>query len=566
MFRSKVKIIRVAFCWILLGSLNLAAKIDIKQSEKDLEIRNGKLALNITKGGELILSYQLNGNLQRAVTLGVVRKEATTAIVHAFKLGIVSPAQAVIEVEYASADNTSVTVAYTIKDSFEYIEAESDFAQGKAGVSAVMKSEVMILPDFLAESIIFYPETAPSTSMRIPADNHLLVNLLDSGNAMLALLWESPKLKISETRKDSLFDSVTLSSDARTRFWIGILATRDIWHKAAEKINSDSFTALNWTPPFPAEWKLATFQDKGFHTDIPTCESWVLIQKGNRGIGSGIAIVNTSAWISWASGLGSFVYPCYLQDNKTFVKYPVLQLEQKTVFNTIPVLICALNGSNNTPSGVTMPKNALKILLSPEINKSIEAIVLKDKYQATCGITEKVEKIFYRNEATKEKNQIKRDFDNMNMFVLTIRERIEEYALWQRKMLEKQNRSIPQLHPAIEKELAQIALAYVKVKDNMKTPAYCKILTENIIALIDANLSDEEKEERCKQLGRQIRTIGGAQDGLLAKYRCIVKACRQYATIKLMTSSNPAEKELLENFRHETGLILNNRTGFMEGK
>ncbi|MFA6568715.1 MAG: hypothetical protein WCS96_10925, partial [Victivallales bacterium] len=255
-----------------------------------------------------------------------------------------------------------------------------------------------------------------------------------------------------------------------------------------------------------------------------------------------------------------------------FAKKTLFNMNKMPVFGDSPCLIYALNGNDKTPSGVTMPKNALGKMLSKETNNSIEAMSSpKNRYPATCGITAKVEKIFYRSESVRGKNQIISDFDKMNMFVLTIRERIEEYVSWQQKMqkmLEEQKQADPQLGPVIselEKELAQIPWAYAKAKDNMKTPPYCTTLTEKTIALIDANLSDEEKEEQCKLLGRQIRTIGGTQDSLLGVDRSTVKACRQYATMKLMTSSDAAEKELLKNFRHETGLILNSRFG-MEGK
>ena len=290
----------------------------------------------------------------------------------------------------------------------------------------------------------------------------------------------------------------------------------------------------------------------------------------------GSGIIKPSIWQAWAAGLGTFIYPCYLQNGKAFAKKPFLSNMNKEyrspVIGDSPFLIYSVNGNEKTPSGVTMPKNALFKMLSKEMVKSIEAVrSAKDIYPATCDITAKVEKIFYRSESVKEKNQIVKDFDRMNLFVLATRERIEEYVSWQermRKMLEEQARIEPQFKQAtdeLEKELVQIPQAYAKVKDRIKTPQYCKELTEKTIALIDSTLSDEDKEEQCKQLGREIRIIGGGQDSLLGIYRIIVKACRQYTTVKLMTSSNAAEIELLKNFRHETGLLLNDRL-VMEGR
>ncbi len=579
---KKIPIIHVVISGLLIiGGLNLSAAVAVKQSEENLEIQNGKIVLNIAKEKQqTVLSYMLGGHLCRAVSLNAFQKD-NAASVNSFEIVKDTPALVAVKVRYGFADGLTVAVTYSVKDDFEYIEVESDFAQGKISISAAIKSEAMLIPDFLADSIVQYPAATAVSKFNIPSDNFILVNMIDGGDAMLALLWDSPQLGISESQSAKCFDSMSLSACVKSKFLLGIVAAKGGWYKTVEKLNYDEFAELNWRPPFSAEWKMTTFFNKGFHTDKSTCESWNFAQRvpkesklswiamGNEGIG----ITQPSAWQAWASGLGGFIYPCYFRDGKVFAKKPFLDgLNKKTVAGDFPCLIYSLNGNDKTPSGITMPKNALKKMLPKEMNDRLEVMSSpKDKYPATCGITAKVEKIFYRSESIKEKNQIKGEFDRMNMFVLAVRERIEEYVTWQQKMqkmLEEQKQINPQLNPLLnelEKELAQIPLDYANAKNNMKIPAYCTGLTEKVIALADAKISDEEKEEQCKAFGRQIRTIGASQDNLLGTYRCIVKACRQYATGKLMTSSSTAEKEALKSLRHETGLILNNRLG-MEGK
>jgi hypothetical protein len=325
---------------------------------------------------------------------------------------------------------------------------------------------------------------------------------------------------------------------------------------------------------------MTTFLTKGFHTDKSTCESLALVQRAPKEskvpwmpMENGVGIVNVSIWQAWASGLGGFVYPCYLLDGKAFAKKAFFpNINASPVFGDSPCLIYALRGNDTTPAGVTMPKNALEKMLSKERNSSIEAMSSpKNIYPATCGITEKVGKIFYRSESVKEKDQIVSDFARMNMFVLAIRERIEAYVSWQRKMSQmlnewkKQNPQLPGATDDLNREITRIAFVYAGSKDRMKTPPYCTILTEKIIALTDANLSDEEKEDQCKELGRQIRIIGGSQDSMLGAFRSIVKAVRQDTTRKLMNATDSKTKELLENVRTETGAMLTGRFG-MEGK
>lgn len=576
MFNPKVASLRAAICWLLLGSLTATADIEIKQSKQALEIRTSKFALNLVPGSEgAVLSSRLNDHFQYAATLGAKQSSGAASIIRTIKLVENTPVQAAAEVEYAFNGSSSVFVVYTVKDNSEYIEAESDFARGQAFLAIMMKSEAMILPDLLADSMAFYPESAPAAIMNIPVDNHLLVNLLDRGSAMLTLLWDSNKLNICEAGEDHFFNSVTLSSDAKTKLWIGIIAAKGIWYKTTEKLNPVNFTALNWNPPFQAEWKMMTFLENGFYADTPTCESWVLnVRDGkNKDFGAGIGVLNPDAWQFWVSGLGGFNYPCYFQDEKTFAKQLVLSIEVPPVVSSTPPLIYTLKSNRRTPLEITgLPINAMQKLLPRELNSTLVAVIdSKDRYPATCGITEKIEKIFYRSESSKEKKQIENSLAQMNLFVLTVRERIEDYVAWQHKMnymLNKYRQQNPQFASTIDsvkQELSSIVFLYAKAKDQIKTPLYCSTLTEKIIDLADAKLSDEEKEDQCKNLGRQIRSIGGGQDELVAKFRYVVKAVRQDVTRKLMMATTMKERFLLENVRAETGIILKSRFR-MEGK
>jgi hypothetical protein len=279
---------------------------------------------------------------------------------------------------------------------------------------------------------------------------------------------------------------------------------------------------------------------------------------------------NSSVWQAYTSGLGSFGYPCYLQDNKAFAKLPVFQAGGACSAATAP-LIYALNGIAATPSDMTMPQNALQKLLPQELNNRLKALYSPQRYPATCGITAIVEKIFFRSESEKEKKKIEDLFVQMNLFVAALRERIEDYVAWQRKfsqILDEWNVQNPQLAGTaddLNREIARISFGYASAKGRMKTPPYCTTLTDKIIALTDAKLSDEEKEDQCKELGRQIRIIGGNQDFLLATFRAVVKAARQDVTRKLMKSTDSRTISLLENVRAETGAMLTGRFG-MEGK
>ena len=86
------------------------------------------------------------------------------------------------------------------------------------------------------------------------------------------------------------------------------------------------------------------------------------------------------------------------------------------------------------------------------------------------------------------------------------------------------------------------------------------MLSAEIVALAnDENGDEEELEERCKELGRAIRTIGGAQDNTAAQFRRVGKNVRQKATVNFMTEKDPVRRQLWAHVRSEAGKALHDR-------
>ncbi|MPN51502.1 hypothetical protein SDC9_199150 [bioreactor metagenome] len=72
-------------------------------------------------------------------------------------------------------------------------------------------------------------------------------------------------------------------------------------------------------------------------------------------------------------------------------------------------------------------------------------------------------------------------------------------------------------------------------------------------------MDDEEKEDRCKELGRAIRTIGGCQDTMAAEFRRYAKCIRQKATEMYATARTDAERAALMHIRQTAAEHLHNR-------
>ena len=63
-----------------------------------------------------------------------------------------------------------------------------------------------------------------------------------------------------------------------------------------------------------------------------------------------------------------------------------------------------------------------------------------------------------------------------------------------------------------------------------------------------------QKEEKAKQLGRAIRTVGGTQDNMIARFRHIGKCVRHIAVVEYMAAKTPEAREFWKQayFRTET--------------
>ena len=94
----------------------------------------------------------------------------------------------------------------------------------------------------------------------------------------------------------------------------------------------------------------------------------------------------------------------------------------------------------------------------------------------------------------------------------------------------------------------------------MQQPEVSEKLSAEIVALAnDENGDDEVKEERCKELGRAIRTIGGTQDTMAAEFRRIAKCIRQKATEMYADAKDKKEQAALLHIRSTAGEVLRNR-------
>jgi ABC-type transporter Mla subunit MlaD len=165
--------------------------------------------------------------------------------------------------------------------------------------------------------------------------------------------------------------------------------------------------------------------------------------------------------------------------------------------------------------------------------------------------------------------QIDAILEQMELFVLYTRQRIQQYVDWQQQLqmfCEKTRAGNPQLTDIaqeIEDTAGQISKQFARARRKLKTPDDAGELADNIVALIDQ--SERVKLRKYEQICKEVRAIGNAQDELLGQMREIAKITRQRATVLHTQQPDPAAREFLAEIRAKTQQILRIRYD-MEGK
>ncbi|MDD5727967.1 MAG: hypothetical protein PHV59_05300 [Victivallales bacterium] len=564
---------------VLAGIGGYAEGLRVTDSGNAAVLENGKILLRVDKGQKAGVCLKSADKKVSAAIVDIVPVFAPGKAFAAIKSYTVKKGgdSTAVKVIYDLSGGETGEITYTLKDAFEYLEISG--IRPQARITLKMQSEALVIPDHIGESIICYP-SAGASEYFIPADTAYALNMLDGGNAVMAVIWgpDAELITAANSGAVSVFDSLTVRSGKDGKLWAGIISGQKIWRKVNKKLNNMKFTEIDWYPPFPARWGFALKKVKGVvPQENGQYDIWFIPEPKDNKIGpliqqSGVYLTKPDIWRAWTSGVGTFIYPCHYLRDKTFLLFPKFSPNQYITYDeSFPPLIYPLDNDRMTKN-INLPLTVVKRLLGTAVYKRLLSLNSpENKYPATCEITGKIEKIFYNDQAKAKAEKIKKMLGRMDKFVITVRNRLEEYIAWageMKKYFAEQREREPALAAMIagfDQDMDDLKGFYDEQLERMKTPQYCQSLSEQIIKLAASGMSSEQKEDECKKIGRKIRDIGGSQDGTLGKIRQLVKAVRQKASLKLATSRNPAEKKFLQTIRSETGSIMNNRI-YMEGK
>jgi hypothetical protein len=472
-----------------------------------------------------------------------------------------------LDVFYFSKTNGIVCYSYIIDPVTGYIRVSSSSLN--TYVKLRLKTELIVIPDLITNDEVLYPDKSPG-KVRIPGDNKYFIGLLAKGNAMFSCLWDSPRQYIVVNNSQKCFSDFICKCYPGNNIWFGFLAQDNIWYQHSGTLKAE-FQQIDWNPPFTAMWHMS--YRRAVENNIG--DSWLLLLLGKINHPyKGIYLPDVKKMNGWIAGRGWINYPCYNQMNKTCLRIPLPSNDpnSKNEWKNVKPVIYPIEGLQGNKCNLVLPVDAVKKYLGElcwrksKTNSSRRAV-----FPATCGITNNIEKVFYRDEVEKKAEYIRSSVMKMDNFVYVVNTQIMEnikFAEMMQKWLAEQKKTFPDLTEKADcfsKQLAQISKIYLDAKQKIQTPEDYMKLSRQLIALIDSKASSEDKENKCKELGRKIRIIGGAQDGVSGKQRMLFKAIKQKATLRLVECKNLQEAKLLEKLRGEINSILIER-GLMGGK
>ncbi len=150
-------------------------------------------------------------------------------------------------------------------------------------------------------------------------------------------------------------------------------------------------------------------------------------------------------------------------------------------------------------------------------------------------------------------------------FITNVRERIDQYVEFGHQLsayLEKQKQLNPQ-HAKFIDELLSVTRRldefFEENRDRIHTPAYAQQTADGFREEL-LTYTQKDAYQRCDSQMRIFTSIGGAQDGLVAECRMIVKTLRQRSGIAMAV--NPELKDIATEIRTRTQAILRNPTPY----
>ncbi len=423
-----------------------------------------------------------------------------------------------------------------------------------------------MLPDLYGGDLVISAADTADAQLRFPSER-MILHLADQGNALVMCVWRSARQNV-QLRLAGEGDNRTITAteieygkEPSHNVWVAVMAHRGIWfEQKISELSAVKDKTLDWTIPFQALWRADIRRQDGF------IDSWPMVIKkdGNNYESFGVGLKQKRT--VWASARGTYAYPACIEGDRAHLRASKFESLPYIKYKTDgAALLYPLQKASSTPAHTFTAMDVLAEALdgTPEAPLPEELRVkrmTKDKYPATCGVTEEYEKIFDAKQEKAKKQYLLKRLEAMDNFVIVVRERITEYMDWKKKAHDlcvktrSEKPSLAALADEFDGMLTRFDKRYEYLKLGERNPAAAKVLIEKARALIDAN--DDKKIEKAKELGRATRSIGGSQDHAIGDFRVVTKEIRQRAGYIMAQAKDDSTFDFARDMRDLTREML----------
>jgi hypothetical protein len=531
----------------------------------DAVLMNDRLALVLRRGAEGAELYGLppSGPALRAV-LSPGGDEAAASL-QAVAVVTSDPSQAAVDATFQSPGGRKLTIRFELAMGQTFVKTEP--REGAQGLSVEAPCRFLVLPDFFADDIVIDAAEIPSASAEIPSENFLLHLLPDRQAIVMAVAanrGQDARINLSGQEGGRLVRASRMSYGKGGKIWVALLEAPGVWHqRGVTKEDAGKILALDWTAPFSALWRV-DWRLRGRLT-----ASWEMASQLKGGEFTKYGWFGAPEMLPadrkrWTTVLGSFLYPCWLDQARRGHLQPLTRPDR---FEG-PALIYPIQRAKDTPLRAFTVVDLVRATLGVgpcEYILDVEGQGTTRKGRATCATRDALEAIYSARQQKQRRADIERLLDDVVVFVKHIRGRIEQYVDFGHETLaylQQQEKAHPELAGVLtdlEASAREIDAALARRKAAIKTPQYVVDLTEKFRKTL-LDYEGEDALKKCTAITHAIVDVGGNQDELVGECRNAVKVLRQRAALAL--AADPRAAEVAREIRDRTQKALRNATSY----
>lgn len=483
----------------------------------DAVLLNDKLAVVVRKHERAVEVY--------SKAAAGLKHRATLAPVDGSSSGIGSPdalkiientsSAVMVEASFKGGGSTALCLRLTAGEAILEIRP----GEGAKSVQVLTKTRYVVVPDYFGDDMVFdtgAPSARPSSPLGergtlLPAEN-LCLNLLDGGDAILMTVVQSSEQDVWLTGdagsreqgpgRDRCSSQINCLKDKS--IWLAFLESPGLWHAGVASARGA------WKPPFAAKWRCSLLHTNG------VADSWTTEKPDGT--------------VPERSADSVPVPPGHTTVKRTEVPAP-----------SGPLLVYLIDRRAATPLTATCPTDVMRSTLGVgpcQYILACEGFAAQDD-PTPNGVMSWVEKQFEQNKAKKAADDVKERLEVMTEHVAEARTRIQSYGEFAgqvRKLLANKAGAEPFLQIAEDLDRS-VAIGLMPTASVERARQWAG----DVAGLLGV----ENALAACQRLGAQLRLLGAAQDGTLAKCRMAVRRLRAQSKTEAANHS-PASDLALE--------------------